>query len=198
MARTSLILILVVALLALAPPATAKKNNPNIDLEFLPQQSIGAAVANLSGGMLDRSVSIEVVDDRRQDDASVIGTRTDDDDRRHNLKATSDVVSFVQETLQQVAGDWGLRVDSDSRLKLRVRLLEIKVLETNQPVGATYNATARVAYSLEDVSATAFGDATRYGKKFSNDNCNEVLSDALLEAFAEMVNSDDLQRAWGK
>ena len=43
---------------------------------------------------------------------------------------------------------------------------------------------------------SAAGDATRYGKKFSNDNVNEVLSDALIEAFAALLDHGGLQSAW--
>jgi hypothetical protein len=184
------------AVLVLSGPALAKKNNPNIDLEFLPQQSVDAAVADVSGQMLDRPVQIRFVDERKQEDPSKIGVRTDGDDRRHDLKATSDVGDFVEQHLVESAGDWGVRVETEADLQLEVRLLKVDLLETNQAVGATYNATVRIAFAMGSMSGSATGDATRWGKKFSSDNLNEVLSDAMLEAFAGMFSEPKLKEAW--
>lgn len=189
---------------ALAHPATAKKNNPNVSLEFTPQQAVAAAVANVAGAMLDKPVALHFEDDRQGEDPKSIGIRTDDKDRRHNLVATSDVPEFVEQILVETAKNWGIRFDDDAGLELDVHLLQFNLLETNQAVGATYNATVRLEYALRAgdaeprVRSTVVGDATRYGRKFSNTNCNEVLSDAMLEAFAEMFSDPALQRAWGQ
>ncbi len=202
--RTSKYLIVAVALFGFSGSLAAKKNNPDITLEYRPQQSVAATVANVSGAMLERPVALRFEDDRQRDDPSVIGSRTDDDDRKIALRATSDLLEFVRDNFRSAARDWGVRFDSDAGLTLVVRVLETKITETNQAVGATYNAVVRLAYALESgsgeklVSNTALGDASRYGKKFSNDNCNEVLSDAMLEAFANLVSDRELQRAWGK
>lgn len=197
-------LIGLLAWVALVSPAAAKKNDPNISLEFRPQQAVAAAIANVSGAMLTKPVSLSVVDDRQGDDDLVIGTRTDDDDRRHVLRATSDVLAFVEEQLIGSAQRWGIDFDENASLELQIRLLEVQILETNQAVGATYNAVVRLAYSLQErggesrMENTAFGDASRYGKKFSNENCNEVLSDAMLEVFAAVFSDHALKRAWGE
>lgn len=189
---------------ALASPAAAKKNNPNISLEFVPQQAVAAAVANVAGAMLTRPVALSFEDDRGRDNDREIGWRTDDDDRRHVLTATSDVGAFVREHLVESAQRWGIDFDEAADLTLEIRLLQFQIVETNQAVGANYNAIVRLAYALRKGGAeprtrsTIMGDATRYGKKFSNDNCNEVLSDALLEAAAEMFSDYALQRAWGE
>jgi len=190
--------------LVLAAPAPAKKNNPNVSLEFKPQQAVAAAVASVTGAMLDKPVRLEFVDKRRGDESMKIGTRTDDNDRRHELHATSDVPEFVEKYLVESAGDWGVEFDPEAAQTLVVELIDVDLLETNQAVGATYNATVRLAYSMSRAAGTASasgsiaGDATRYGKKFSNDNLNEVLSDAMLEAFADLFSDPALQRAWAE
>ena len=202
--RTSMYLILVALLLGFSGVAAAKKNDPNINLEYRPQQSVAASVANPSGAMLERPVALSFEDAREQKDPSVIGTRTDDDDRLTELRATGDLPEFVRDSFSTLVKSWGIELDASQSTTLRVRLLEAKIVETNQAVGATYNAVVRLTYSLRQgsgeplVSATAVGDASRYGKKFSNANCNEVLSDAMLEAFAKLVSDSELQRAWGK
>lgn len=195
---------LIVASLAvsLASAAVAKKNNPNIELDFVPQQTVAGAEANVAGAMLERAVAVRFVDARRGDDPSKIGMRTDDDDRRHDLHATSDVLEFVETHFVDSAYDWGVDVDDAAGLTLEVKLMGLEIVETNQAVGATYNATVRLAYSLsggsEAHTGAQTGDATRYGKKFSNANANEVLSDALLEVYAAVLSDPALQRAWGE
>jgi len=189
--------------LLIAIPASARKNNPNLSLEFIPQQTVAASVANISGAMLDRAVALSFIDDRQGESAARVGSRTDDDDNLYDLVATSDVAEFVETHFVENALSWGIDFDPSSSSTLEVRLLEVDIEETNQAVGATYNAKVRLSYSLkvggeERMASAKWGDATRYGKKFSNANCNEVLSDAMLEAFVEMVNDAALQRAWGE
>lgn len=201
--RTFVPLLVLVPLLAAALPAAARVNDPNVDLRFSPQDAVGAASAAIPSSLRRQPVAIDVADGRAGDDPKVIGSRTDDDDRRTDLRATGEVVPFVEGVLRRLARDWGLKVEEGAGQTLAVELLDFEVVETNQAVGATYNATVRLEGRLrragrEVWSGSSLGDATRYGKKFSNDNCNEVLSDAMLEAFAEMFSDPALQRAWGQ
>lgn len=202
MKTTRSTLLALAVLLVTASTLSAKKNNPRIDLDYRPQQTVAGAVANVAGAMLDEPVALRFEDGRKPSDPAKLGTRTDDDDRLTDLIATSSIAEFVDQHLRESAAQWGIELDSDTSRVLHVTLLEVDILETNQAVGATYNATVRLEYSLERggktvrSSTTQVGDATRYGKKFSNANCNEVLSDAMLEAFAALFSDADLQRAW--
>ena len=63
-------------------------------------------------------------------------------------------------------------------------------------LGTGFDVDASQDSSISTSLFTADGDATRYGRKFSNDNVNEVLSDALLEALADLLNHGGLQNAW--
>ena len=82
----------------LATPGTfAKKNVPEFELVFLPQGTIAGAEAMLGLSMLRRSGRIELLDGRDMEDAFVIGKRTDDDDQPFTLRATNDVISFVEQ-----------------------------------------------------------------------------------------------------
>jgi Uncharacterized lipoprotein len=197
-------LVVLAVLLAAASAASAKKNKPRIDLEFRPQQTVAGAVPKVSGAMLDQPVALHFEDVRGQEDPAKIGTRTDDDDHLQALTATSSVAEFVDQHLRESATRWGIELDPGASRVLRVKVLEVSVLETNQAVGATYNATVRLEYSLERGGevlrppTSQMGDATRYGKKFSNTNCNEVLSDAMLEVFAAVFSDPTLQRAWSE
>ncbi|MEE8522924.1 MAG: YajG family lipoprotein [Thermoanaerobaculia bacterium] len=191
---------IVFALLAtLAVPAGAKKNNPDVQLVFLPQQAVAAAEADITPDQRRRPVQIRVADARAADDVAKIGSRTDDDDRYHTLRAVNDVGTFVGTVVDEVVEQWGIKTGDGADLVLEISLLEFMVEETNQAVGATYKANVRLDGELTgdgEWSGGSFGDASRYGKKFSNENLNEVLSDALLEALADLLSDRGLHRAW--
>lgn len=199
MNRSKASILILTLLVALAAPSWAKKLNPNVELDFRPQQAVAGAEANVTPNMLKRPVTVRVEDLRPGDELSDIGTRTDDDDRKHTLHAVNEVQPFVQATVDELLEEWGIRNEEGADLVLEISLVRFSVLETNQAVGATYNATVRFAAELSGAaewSGGATGDATRYGKKFSNANVNEVLSDALLEALAALVSEEGLHEAW--
>lgn len=194
-------LLILALLLTAAPASAARRNDPNVQLSFRPQEAVAPASATIPSHLRRQPVALRVVDGRPGDDPAAIGTRTDDDDRLVELRATVDVASFVEDVARRLARDWGLEVESETALSLAIELLTFEVVETNQAVGATFNATVHLEGSLrrgaEQLwSGTASGDATRYGKKFSNENCNEVLSDALKESLAELLSLSSLHRAW--
>jgi hypothetical protein len=180
----------------------AKVNNPNFELVFDPQQAVGEAYASIPGSVRQYPLSIRLVEGRALDNLAVVGSRTDDDDRLFDLKATNEVVPFVEKILVRNAQEWGIRVAGDADLVLTAELLTFKVTERDKAVGATFKAEVRLAAQLQNRAGTqlwagsAFGDATRYGKKLSNQNCNEVLSDAMLESFADLFSNSGLHRAW--
>jgi uncharacterized lipoprotein YajG len=191
-------------LLAASSPSllAAAKNNPNVALRFAPQQTVAAANATIVPAMMERPVALRLRDSRPGPDAARLGTRTDDDDRTHILQATTDVLGFVEETARQVLEQWGLRLDPDAVRVLQVTLMALDITEANQAVGATFQADVRLVGEVQDLagqrlgSANVAGDASRYGKKFSNENVNEVLSDALLEALAGLVSDPAIRTAW--
>jgi hypothetical protein len=180
----------------------AKKNDPNIHLVYDPQQTVAEAEATIPGGVRQHPLSIHLADGRSQADPALIGSRTNDDDDLFDLKATNEVAPFVEGVLIKNAQEWGIRVEENADLILSGELLTFKVTERDKAVGSTYNAEVRVAGKLQNRagnqlwSGTAFGDASRYGKKLSNENCNEVLSDAMIEAFADLFSKPDLHLVW--
>lgn len=183
----------------LAAPALAKKNDPNVHLDFRPQQAVAGAEVSISPDMLRRPVAVKIEDLRAGDDPADIGVRTDDDDRRHILRATNEVLPYVESVFDELLQEWGIKTEAGADLVLTISLAQLKILETNQAVGATYNAEVRLAAEITgggDWSGGASGDATRYGKKFSNANVNEVLSDALLEALANLLSEPGVHEAW--
>ncbi|HEX3130720.1 MAG TPA: hypothetical protein VH394_25515 [Thermoanaerobaculia bacterium] len=196
-----LALTLLVAFAAL--PATAKELGPfNITLRYSPQESVGTSVPTLMLGVSDIPVRLSIEDGRTIADPAVIGDSTDDDDRVWPVRAATDLLGWANEVLLKNAGEWGIRVSDSAPFQLKGSLLRFMVNESNKPVGSVYNADIRVAFRLLDSrgnllwEGNAAGDATRYGKSRNEDNVNEVLSDALKEAYATALGDTGLQNAW--
>jgi len=78
--------------------SVAKPNDPNVQLEYLPQQSVGVAIVDLASAMLTRPVEIRLADSR-SGEPDAIGTRTNDNDELFQLVATNEVLPFVREIL---------------------------------------------------------------------------------------------------
>ncbi|HWM91837.1 MAG TPA: hypothetical protein VN493_13815 [Thermoanaerobaculia bacterium] len=196
--------ITLVLLLTLAvSPAVAKELGPfNITLRYAPQESTGTSVPTLMMGISDLPVKISVSDGRTITDPAVIGDSTDDDDRVWPIRAANDVVAWSNEVLLKNAGEWGIRAAEDAPLRIDGTLLRFMANESNKAVGSMYTADVRVGLRLLDNQGrllwegTAAGDATRYGKSRSQDNANEVLSDAIKEAYATALGDPALQNAW--
>ncbi|MES1244109.1 MAG: hypothetical protein ABUT39_21070 [Acidobacteriota bacterium] len=194
-------LILLFALAAL--PVAARELGPfNITLRYAPQESVGTSVPTLMLGVSDVPVRLSIEDGRTVADPAVIGDSTDDDDRVWPVRAASDLVGWANEVLLKNAGEWGIRVSDSAPLQLKGSILRFMVNESNKPVGSVYNADIRVAFRLLDSKGdllwegNAAGDATRYGKARNQDNVNEVLSDAIKEAYATALGDPALQNAW--
>lgn len=200
--RRTLAFLLPVLLLCAGTASRAKINDPEIRLSWSPQQRVGTTEASVSSEMLDHPVALRIVDGRGLDDLSVIGSRTDDDDREFTLHAQDPVSGFVEQGAASALSAWGVEVRDGAERTLELTLLRFHILESNQAVGATYEAQCRFEAAFEGPEGTvlwkgeASGDATRYGRKFSDANTSEVLSDALLEAVGALLSQRDLHRAW--
>lgn len=173
-----------------------------VTLRFAPQESVAASAPTLSPGVTERPVRLTLEDSRPGSDPAVIGDSTDDDDRVWPVRATNSVAGWAQEVLLKTATDWGIRSAPNAPLSLTGKLVRFAVNEGNKPVGSVYNANVQVSFVLTDAAGqtlwegNAPGDATRYGRSRSTDNCNEVLSDALKEAYAAILAEPALQDAW--
>lgn len=159
-------------------------------LEFVPQQAVAGTPVAVSAALREQAFQLRIVDQRGAPDPSAIGSRTNDADKVFPLRATNDLSGFVSATAASVLKTAGLEIRPDAREVLEIGLVSFDVRETNQAVGATFNSVVRLGLRRVDAAGktlwhtSATGDTSRYGRKFSNANCNEVLSDALLEALA--------------
>jgi len=180
----------------------ADKGALQIQLRFAPQESVASSAPVLSPGVTERPVRLTIDDARAGADPAIIGDSTDDDDRVWPVRATNSVIDWAREVLTKAAGEWGIRNAADAPLTLAGKLVRFTVNEGNKPVGSVYNANVQISFALKnDRGETLWegnvpGDATRYGRSRSAENCNEVLSDALKEAYSALLAEPALQEAW--
>jgi hypothetical protein len=173
-----------------------------VPLQFVPQESVGSNVSQISPAMLQKPVLLRFEDARQENDRGVIGRGSNDADQPFPIVTQSDLLGYVTQTLTKVTDDWGIKTGTSAATILTVRLIRFHVEESNKAVGSTYAAEVRLGFAVSNKSGsvltegTALGDSHRYGRARSAANCNEVLSDALKAAYANVLSDHGLQEAW--
>lgn len=190
-------------LIAAAAFADDTQSELPVSLQFVPQDPLDLERPDLPPALSERAVELRV-DDARSGDPMLIGEGTNDDDRLFPIRATGEVIEFLDPTLHDVASAWGLTISRRADLVLTLRVTRFFVEENNMPVGSVYRSEARLGFVLTDgrgrvlAEGAESGVAHRYGRSRSADNCNEVLSDALQEAFANVLSGSRLRSAWSR
>jgi hypothetical protein len=173
-----------------------------MSLQYKPQEKLDPADAVLAPGITDRPVRLSIVDDRTESDPAVIGEISDHDDKIFPVRAANDVAAWANDVLTKYAAEWGIKAAPDAPLVLTGKLTQLRLVASTKAMGSTYRVETQVAFTLADArgrtlwQGSAGGDATRYGKERSADNANEVLGDAIKEAYTDVFNNADLQSAW--
>jgi uncharacterized lipoprotein YajG len=171
-------------------------------LQYIPQESVGTSSAVLAPGIADRAVRLSAEDGRAGSDPTIIGEISDHDDKVFPVHASNDVAAWANEVLQKNAADWGVKVAPNAPLSLTGKLTKFRLVASTKALGSTYNVEIQVNFALKDTQGrtlwegAAAGDATRYGHARSAENANEVISDAIKEAYANAFNDPGLQSAW--
>ena len=206
MSITRLRSILFLLTFVLAGSAFARGSTPKelvVNLKFKPQEGVHSSSANIPPSMLDKSVQIKVVEHRNETDAKVIGQGTGGDDKTFPIKASADIKPFIDETLESVAKSFGLKVNENGGDRvLVVTVTRFFIDEGNKALGSVYSSEVKLGYALKSsggrtlAEGATTGSAHRYGRAHSEENINEVLSDALKEAFANVLDDSKLQDAW--
>jgi len=173
-----------------------------VPLKYVPQEGVHASSPDLQPGVLTTAVELRFEDARRLDDPFLIGQGTGGDDKRFPIHADRSVIDYVRESLAATAKDWGLHTEAPAARLLVIQLTRFDLDESNKALGSVYGTEVKFAYTLKDAKGSVLaegatsGTAHRYGHAHSVDNCNEVLSDALKEAFANVLADVNLQSAW--
>lgn len=197
------LLVLAASIAGIAGAEAKNRSRPfEIALRFIPQDSIASSTPELPSGVTDRPVRLAVEDGRTGDGPAEIGESSDDDDKMWPVRATNDVRSWTYDALQKTVSEWGIKIADGAPLVLVGKITGFRLEESNKAVGSTFHAEVKLAATLKSAGGAilwegnAFGDATRYGKSRSEENANEVFSDALIEAAADLFGNEELQDAW--
>jgi hypothetical protein len=173
-----------------------------VPLKFAPQEGVHATSADMPPEMLSLAVDIRVEDARKLDDPLVIGQGTGGDDKRFPIRADHDVIAFVQEMVAGTTKDWSLKQERPAARTLTLQVTRFYIDESNKALGSVYGGEVKFAFIIKDAhgralaEGTGSGTAHRYGHAHSPENINEVLSDALKEAYANVLADPALQKAW--
>jgi hypothetical protein len=173
-----------------------------VPLKYTPQEGVHTTNPDLLAGLLSTSVELRVEDARKQSDPLLIGQGTGGDDKTFPVHADRSVIDYVHESVTGTAREWGLRQETPAARTLTLQLTRFYLDESNKALGSVYTTEVKVTFTLKDghgtvlVEGATSGTAHRYGHAHSVDNCNEVLSDALKEAFGNVLANADLQSAW--
>lgn len=202
MDRRSAVLLLLLA--SVASPLAARGNlkELTVPLKFVPQEGVQSNKPDLLPALLDQAVELRVEDARKLPDLLVIGSGTGGDDKTFPIHADREVRAFLQETLAGVGTEWSLKQQPGAKRVLVLQLTGYSVDEANKALGSIYSADVKLGFTLRDAagrtlaSGIGSGSTHRYGHAHSPDNINEVLSDALKEAYANVLGDSMLQTAW--
>jgi len=171
-----------------------------VNLKFVPQESVQTTSPDLPQDLLDRGFELRLEDSRRLSDKAMIGEGTNDDDQTFPIRAGTDLIAYLNESLKGVSTAWALKDGHDRVLTIAVSRFFVN--ESNKPLGSMYSAEVKLSYVLTSADGITLakgigsGEARRYGRSRSQDNCNEVLSDALKGAYAEVLGDTTLHTAW--
>jgi hypothetical protein len=179
----------------LATAAAAADTAPVVTLKFTPQEGAHATSPDIPPSLLSTPLRVVFEDDRQGVDAKVVGEVVEDE-KSDPVRAANDVAGFTKDVFLRVAGEWGLKVVPGSSRVLAVKCIRFFVSQNHKTVGAMFASEARFIFTLTERGrviweGTVSGGAHRYGKR-NEENLNEVLSDALKEAYANGLSDPAL------
>jgi hypothetical protein len=188
---------LLTVLLAAALPAAVRGEGMKVTLRYSPQESTHATTPDLPPALLTGPVDVLFEDGRPAADKDVIGEVVNDD--KTSPITASGVADYAKKALFDNVAGWGIKVTPGASRVLTVKLVRFFVSENPKAIGAMFGSEVRALVSYADHrkvlwEGTATGTTHRYGKK-NDENVNEVLSDAIKEAYANALSDTGLAQA---
>ncbi len=168
-----------------------------VRLRFTPQDTINSPTPLIEKANPSRAIQIApMVDARQLTDLSLIGENSESK-RRTPVRAESSIAQFSTEVLKTCLLAWGVKISSEADLILNGQVVSFFVKEENR-----YTADVNFRFRLQDRAGhslwegLAAGQASTWGSSLSAENYNQVLSDALKVAYANLLGNPTFQVAW--
>jgi hypothetical protein len=193
---------LVAASIATLAFARGNLKDLTVPLKYTPQEGVHTTSADLTPAMLEKAIDIRVEDARKLADPLLIGQGTGGDDKVFPIHADHDVIAFIQEMVTGMGREWSIKQEHPAPRTLVLQVTRFYVDESNKALGSMYGTEVKFAFVLKDAKGNNLaegvgtGSAHRYGHAHSPENINEVLSDALKEAYANVFADPGLQKSW--
>lgn len=186
------------ALLLLAGlPVVARGQGMQVTLRYSPQESTHATTPDLPAALLTSPVDVVFEDGRPAAEKDAVGEIVDDD--KTSRITAGDIAGFAKKVLADNVAGWGIKTTPGAERVVTVKLLRFFVTENPKAIGAMFGSEVRALVSYAERKkvlweGTATGSTHRYGKR-NEENVNEVLSDALKEAYANALSDPGLAQA---
>jgi hypothetical protein len=173
-----------------------------VPLKYIPQEGVHQTSADIPPAPLKETVDVSVEDSRKLDDPLVIGQGTGGDDKLFPIHADHEPISFIQKMVTGIGKEWSLKQERPATRTPILQVTRSYVAESNEALGSIYGTKVKSAFTLKDargrtlVDGGGTGSAHRYGHAPQCRKHNEVLSDGLKEAYANVLADPGLQKAW--
>ena len=188
---------LLLAALLLLPAHAGEGRRMDAQLSWRPTRA--SAELRLSPATLlkldGRPVQVAPFTEGRPDPVLIAENR-EDADKVHRLTTHDDVPAWITAQVKALSRDLGLQVaEAPGGRVIRGEVRRFFVLETDQ-----YLAEVRLKVTLEQDgrprwAGLAVGSAKKFGRSFKVENYQEVLSDALQDAWASLLRDPEFLAA---
>lgn len=146
-------------------------------------------------------LALTVTDGREVADAEALGQRTTARGETFAIRAAGEPLDALAAALPALARTWGIGVLPDATYRLEVRVARLELNEDAGPDSARYAATVQLDAGLRRgvtlvATASAVRDARRDGRARSAAEGSAALDEALVAAFAALLEDPLIQLAW--
>lgn len=183
------ILVILSLLPVVVGAALARPKSLDITLTFRPTEPI---VQSGTVGRVPRAIALGGVTDARSiADRTVIGENREKS-TTIPIHARGGIEPFTKSVIAECLKAWAVPVDDAAPIVMTVDVVRFFVTETTTYSG---EMALRVTFANRDnkvvLQTTVAGEARRFGRSLSQDNYNEVISDALVSAMAALARQGE-------
>lgn len=157
---------------------------------YTPTSEIDVEVRN----NLSSPIAIAAIVDERPD-PDAIGRNSEESPAVKIVVAPQSVPRLVEQAFTEELKAAGFSLDASSQTRFTVTVLELWVKEDNMYKGSAHFRIDIERGGAKVASLTIGGEASRWGSSLSEENYNEVLSDCIVNAIQNLVESPDFQKA---
>lgn len=168
----------------------------DVELKFKPTSSLSDYENMDLSGLSSISISLGNFSDEREK-KELIGENREDEDKGKVLPVTTttSVSDFLKEIYKKILKDIGIKIVDGSPTILEAKVVKFFVEEKN-----LYKAEVWLDIELKKDGVLIFeerimGSAKRFGRSYKLENYYEVLSDAIIDGFAQLFQNRKFTKA---